>query len=80
MGGSSAGVSVTVSNGTTDTANPTCSITDPEDEDTVSGSQTITVTANDNDAVKQVAFFIDGICEYVDDTSPYTHAWTLASS
>ena len=69
-------VSVIVNNPNTDTTAPTVSITAPENGTTVSGTQTLTATANDNVGVVGVQFKLDGANLGAEDTSaPYSINW-----
>ncbi|MHA1718377.1 MAG: Ig-like domain-containing protein [Promethearchaeota archaeon] len=61
--------------GGSDTAAPTISITSPNDQDTVSGTVSITVDASDNVGVTKVQCNIDGGTWTDDTTSPYEFSW-----
>lgn len=69
-------------NSANDTTFPTISITSPTGGTTVSGNVTITADANDNIAVSQVQFKVDGVnLGNVDASFPYSAPWdTTAGS
>jgi immune inhibitor A len=49
---------------------------DPDDGSNITGTQTITVTASDDEGVAAVEFWIDGTDRlWIDNTSPYTFNW-----
>ena len=75
--GSSALVNVTVSN---DTTAPTTSITAPANNATVSAITSVTASASDNVGVTKVEFFLDGVLESTDTTSPYAWSWDTATA
>jgi len=54
---------------------PTVSITNPNNDDTVSGTVTITADASDDNGVNKVEFFVDGILLSSDTTAPYSSSW-----
>jgi hypothetical protein len=58
-----------------DTTPPTVSISSPVSGQTVSEIVTITVTAQDNEAISKVEFFIDNSLAYTDSESPYEYEW-----
>jgi hypothetical protein len=68
-------ISVTVNNKFRDTTAPALSITAPSNNANVSGNVAISATASDNVAVAFVEFFVDGVWQGVDTTSPYSHTW-----
>jgi hypothetical protein len=76
--GTSAVVSVTVSNG--DTTPPSTSITSPADGATVSGTLTVRASASDNTGVTKVEFYLDGVLRSTDATTPYTWRWSTSST
>jgi hypothetical protein len=57
-----------------DTTPPTALITSPT-SDTVSGTVTVSATAQDNVAVSRVEFIVDGNVVSTDSTSPYNYSW-----
>ncbi len=76
--GNSAAVSTTVTN---DVTAPTTSITAPANGAVVSGAVSVTASASDNIAVTRVEFYLDGLLNSTDTTSPYAWSWdTTASS
>lgn len=75
--GASAAVSVTVDN---DTTAPTTSITAPANGATVSGTTAVTASATDNVAVTSVEFWLDGVLQSTDTTSPYEWSWNTTGS
>ncbi len=58
-----------------DTLAPTVSITSPMASATVSGTQTIAVTATDDTAVSRVDLLIDGVTVASLSSAPYSLAW-----
>ncbi|MDO8563682.1 MAG: Ig-like domain-containing protein [Nanoarchaeota archaeon] len=65
--------SVNVASGGSDTTNPTVSITSPSNGATVSGTISISANANDNVAVSNVQFRVDGSnVGSADTSSPYS--------
>ncbi len=64
-------VSITVP----DTTVPTVSVDSPADGETVSGTVTVTATADDDIGVTRVQFFVDGVLRHEDTTEPYTFSW-----
>ena len=77
--GTSATVTVTVSNSGSDTTPPTCSITTPAAGSTVSGTVTITATASDNVGVTKVEIYVDGALRVTDTATPYTWSWNTTT-
>ena len=75
--GTSATVSVTVSN---DTTPPSTSITAPASGATVSAVVSVTASASDNVAVTKVEFWLDGVLKSTDTTSPYAWSWDTATA
>ena len=73
--GTSAKVSVTVSNMTSDTVAPNTSLTAPSSGATVSGNVTVSATATDNVAVTKVEFYAGATLIGTDTTSPYSVVW-----
>ena len=75
--GSSATVSVTVSNGTspTDTTPPTASIAAPMAGSTATGTVAVTVGASDNVGVTKVELWVNGKLQATDTTNPYGFSW-----
>jgi hypothetical protein len=62
-----------------DTTPPTVSLTAPADGATVNGSVTISADANDNVAVTQVEFLVNGNVVGSDTNSPYSISWDSTS-
>lgn len=74
----SAPVMVNVQNVTAPTP-PTVSITAPTNGSTVSGTQNVAATANDNQAIKSVQFKLDGAnLGAADTTAPFEATWNTA--
>ena len=69
-------VNVSVKN---DTKAPTVSIVSPIDNVTVGGIKTVTAKASDNVGVKKVEFYVDGVLQTTDTTSPWSFKWNTAS-
>jgi hypothetical protein len=72
--GTSAMVTVTIANKSSDTTPPAVSITSPSNGATVSGNVTVTAGATDNVGVVSVDFYVDGVFEGT-KTAPYTLTW-----
>jgi hypothetical protein len=62
-----------------DTTPPTVSISSPVSGQTVSEIVTITVTAQDNEAISKVEFFIDNSLAFTDSESPYEYEWNTTT-
>jgi hypothetical protein len=79
--GTSASISVTVSNATVDTTAPTGSISSPTGGTTVSGNFTVTASASDNVGVSKVEFYLDSATTPAATitSSPYTFNWNTSS-
>jgi len=60
--------------------NPSVSITNPNNGDTVSGTVIITADASDDNGVNKVEFFVDGTLLSSDTISPYSYSWDTPSS
>ena len=65
---------------TLDTEPPSVTLTSPGNNQTVSGSVTISAAANDNVAVAKVEFRVNGALLATDTTLPYTTTWDASSS
>lgn len=65
---------------TPDTQAPTTAITSPADGATTSGTIAVTATASDNVGVSKVEFFLDGLLQETDATSPYSWTWNTTTS
>ena len=76
--GTSAAVSVSVNNTTTDTIAPAVSISSPAAGVTLSGTATINATASDNMGVTKVDFYYGTMLIASDTTSPYSITWNTA--
>lgn len=63
-----------------DTQAPTVSITAPLNGATVSGTVSVTATASDNVGVTKVEFYLDGVLQSTDTTSPYSWSWDTTSA
>jgi sulfur relay (sulfurtransferase) DsrF/TusC family protein len=78
--GTSTAVSVTVNNIAGDTTPPTVSITAPVNGATVSGTISVTASASDNVGVTKVEFYLDGVLQSTDTTSPYAWSWDTTTA
>jgi len=58
-----------------DTAKPSVTITNPADNATVSGTETIKATATDNTAVSKVEFYVQNQLMSTDTTAPFEYNW-----
>jgi thermitase len=76
--GTSAPVSVLVSNATTDTTPPTVAITSPT-SGTVSGSVPVSVTASDNVGVTRVDLRVNGTVIASSNVAPYAFTWNTTT-
>jgi hypothetical protein len=77
----SAAVNVTVSNAMPDTTPPTVSLTVPAGGATVTGTVTVSATANDDTGVVGVQFRLDGAALGTEDLSaPYSIAWDTTAT
>jgi YD repeat-containing protein len=76
----SAGVTISVSNSSTDTTRPTISLSSPASGATVSGTVSISASASDNVAVVRVQFNVDGV-DYgaADLSSPWAVSWNTTA-
>jgi beta-lactamase superfamily II metal-dependent hydrolase len=63
-----------------DTTAPVTSITSPANGATVSGSVSVTATASDNVGVTRVEFWLDGVLQSTDTTSPYSWSWNTTTA
>ncbi len=61
--------------GTSDSEDPTVSITSPTEGATVSGTVNIQATASDNVAVSRVEFYVGSELKGTDNTEPYEYSW-----
>jgi hypothetical protein len=66
---------VTYTPNTPDVTAPTCSITDPGNNDVVYKTKYIKVTATDDRNVDHVDFFVDGALIGTDSAAPFSYAW-----
>jgi hypothetical protein len=57
---------------------PTITITNPTANDTLSGTVSITASAQDNIGVQTVEFFINSASVGTDATAPYTYSWNTS--
>jgi hypothetical protein len=62
-----------------DTTDPTISFTDPDNNETVSGIVTASVSASDDGGVDRVEFSLDGDFKLSDSTSPYNYSFDSKS-
>jgi hypothetical protein len=64
-----------------DTTPPTVSITAPANGATVSGSAfSVNASASDNVGVTKVEFYLDGLLQFTDTTSPYSWNWNTTTA
>lgn len=61
--------------GVIDTELPTCSLTAPVDNATVTGTVQLSATATDNILVNRVEFYVDGALVGTDASNPYSLQW-----
>lgn len=66
--------------GGSDTQAPATSITAPANGATVFGTVSVTASATDNVGVTSVDFYLDGVLQASDATSPYSWSWSTASA
>src|SRR6266508_1185507 len=66
--------------GGSDTTAPTTSITAPAAGASVAGTTTVTASASDNVGVTQVEFYLDGVLQSTDTTSPYSWGWITTTT
>ncbi|MEO7919861.1 MAG: Ig-like domain-containing protein, partial [Thermoanaerobaculia bacterium] len=59
---------------------PTVSISSPASGSTVTGSTTVSASANDDVAVTKVEFYLDGTLQSTDTTSPFSWSWAPTSA
>lgn len=72
-------ISESGSGGTSDTTAPTTSVTSPADGSTVSGTTLVTASASDDVGVSKVEFYLDGVLQSSDTSSPYEWSWDTTS-
>jgi hypothetical protein len=70
----------TYSGGGGDTTAPTTSITAPTSGAIVSGTTTVSASASDNVGVTKVEFYLDGVLQSTDTTSPYSWSWNTTTA
>jgi len=63
-----------------DTTAPVTSITAPADGATLSGTVSVTASATDNVGVTSVDFYLDGVLQATDTTSPYAWSWNTTGA
>lgn len=63
-----------------DTTAPTTSITAPIAGAIVSGTTTVSASASDNVGVTKVEFYLDGVLQSTDTTSPYSWSWNTTTA
>jgi len=73
-------ITITINNGSTDTTNPTISITAPTNLSTVNSTVLIQANATDNVAIKNVEIYIDNLLKVTDTSSPYTFSWNTTTA
>jgi hypothetical protein len=74
------GIAWLAGSGGSDTQPPTVSITAPLNGATVSGTVSVTATASDNVGVTKVEFYLDGVLQFADTTSPYAWSWDTTTA
>lgn len=70
----------TYSGGGGDTTAPTTSITAPTAGAIVSGTATVSASASDNVGVTKVEFYLDGVLQSTDTSSPYSWNWNTTTA
>ena len=65
---------------TPDTTPPTTAITAPAQGATASATTSVAATAADNVAVTKVEFYLDGVLQATDTTSPYAWSWNTTTA
>src|SRR5439155_1613669 len=65
---------------TRDTTPPTTAITAPAQGATASATTSVAATAADNVAVTKVEFYLDGVLQATDTTSPYAWSWNTTTA
>jgi len=60
-------------------ASPTTSISYPASNASVSGTVAITASASDNVGVSSVGFYVNGVLQGTDTSTPYTCSWNTSS-
>jgi hypothetical protein len=70
----------TYSGGGGDTTAPATSITAPTAGAIVSGTTTVSASASDNVGVTKVEFYLDGVLQSTDTTSPYSWSWNTTTA
>jgi subtilisin family serine protease len=68
-------IAVNLSNKQPDVTPPTVAITSPSNGSNVTGNVGINASASDSGGIAFVEFFVDGVWEGADTSSPYTHTW-----
>ncbi len=74
------GIAWLAGSGGSDTQPPTVSITAPLNGATVTGTVSVTATASDNVGVTKVEFYLDGVLQFTDTTSPYSWSWDTTTA
>lgn len=62
-----------------ETVAPTVALSSPASNATVSGTVLVAASASDNVAVTKVEFYVNGILQTSDTTSPYVYSWITSS-
>jgi hypothetical protein len=57
---------------------PTVSITSPANGSSVSGTVSVNATASDNVGVTKVEYYVNGILQATDTSSPYVYSWNTS--
>ncbi len=65
---------------TPDSQPPTTSITAPANGASVAGTVNVTASATDNIGVAKVEFYLDGVLQSTDTTSPYAWSWNSTTA
>jgi len=58
---------------------PTASITYPSNNATVSGTVSVTASASDNVGVTRLEFYVNGVLQATDTSTPYLYSWNTAT-
>jgi len=58
---------------------PTVSLTSPANNSNVSGAVSVTANATDNVGVTKVEFYLNGVLQTTDTSTPYVYSWNTAS-
>ncbi len=58
---------------------PSAAITSPSNTSSVTGIVSVTATASDNVGVTKVEFYLDGVLQFTDTSTPYLFSWNTSS-